>query len=164
MGNETDIVSNETAAAAAHPAWLRLEEQLKWYDDKSQSCQKYYKLLKYAFFLIALSLPVLSFLPATCAKWATAVAGITIAFIEAVQQLNQYSTLWIMYRSTAERLKHEKSLFNSVAGPYRDLPLASRLVLLAERVEEHVSAEHANWFDETRRSTTSTPKGLPHGQ
>lgn len=84
-------------------------------------------------------------------KWVVAVAGATIAVAEAIQHMNQYSTLWVMYRSTAERLKHEKFLFLSVAGPYRRLEEPERLVLLAERVEEHVSTEHANWFNETRR-------------
>ena len=58
-----------------------------------------------------------------------------------------------MYRATAERLKHEKFLFLSAAGPYRGLIVPDALILLAERVEEHVSTEHANWFNETRRVT-----------
>jgi hypothetical protein len=65
--------------------------------------------------------------------------------------MNQYSTLWVTYRATAERLKHEKFLFLSGAGPYKGQPEPERLIALAERVEEHVSTEHANWFNETRR-------------
>jgi len=48
-------------------------------------------------------------------------------------------------------VKHEKYLFLSAAGPYRGLPEPERLIHLAERVEEHVSTEHANWFNETQR-------------
>jgi hypothetical protein len=80
-----------------------------------------------------------------------ALSGTVIALLETVQQMNQYSTLWVTYRATAERLKHEKYLFLSTAGPYRGLPEPERLIQLAERVEEHVSTEHANWFNETRR-------------
>ncbi|WP_419626541.1 DUF4231 domain-containing protein [Thiolapillus sp.] len=65
--------------------------------------------------------------------------------------VNQYSTLWVTYRATAERLKHEKYLFLSVAGPYKELTESERLIVLAERIEEHVSTEHANWSNETRR-------------
>jgi hypothetical protein len=61
--------------------------------------------------------------------------GVAIALIEAIQQINQYSTLWVTYRSTAERLKHEKYLFLSAAGPYRELTDSEMLVQLAERVE-----------------------------
>lgn len=144
--------------AASHPAWLRLESQLQWYDRKSVSCQNWYKNLKVAQIALAILIPAMSFFPADCAKWATAVAGSVIALLEAVQHMNQYSTLWVTYRSTAERLKHEKYLFLSAAGPYRDVQEADRLVQLAERVEEHVSTEHANWFNETRRNVSAQKK------
>jgi hypothetical protein len=107
---------------------------------------------------LALLIPVMSFLPGGIAKWATAIAGATIALLEAIQQINQYSMLWIAYRSTAERLKHEMYLFLSSAGPYRGFSEEDRLVQLAERVEEHVSTEHANWFNETRRVVASPKK------
>jgi len=150
----TSSMSDSTipAWAANHPAWQRLEAQLKWYDDKSVSCQHWYKNLKVAQIAMAIAIPAMSFLPAECAKWTTAAAGSLIALLEAIQHLNQYSTLWVTYRSTAERLKHEKYLFLSAAGPYRDVPEGERLVQLAERVEEHVSTEHANWFNETHRN------------
>lgn len=141
--------------AAAHPAWLRLENQLQWYDSKSISSQRWYKRLKFAQVLLAVLIPVMSLLPAHLAKWATAISGTVIALLEAVQQMNQYSTLWLTYRATAERLKHEKYLFLSAAGPYRNLSEPERLIQLAERVEEHVSTEHANWFNETRRVAIS---------
>jgi hypothetical protein len=63
--------------------------------------------------------------------------------VEAVQQLNQYQTNWILYRSTCEALKHEKYLYLSTAGPYSTA--SDRKVLLAERVEGLVSQEHAKW-------------------
>lgn len=146
--------------AANHPAWLRLETQLQWYDNKSVHSQCWYKRIKLAQVALAVMIPVMSLLPADYGKWATAISGTTIALLEAVQQMNQYSTLWVTYRSTAERLKHEKFLFLSAAGPYRGLPEPERLIQLAERVEEHVSTEHANWFNETRRAATSVkPEG-----
>ncbi len=137
--------------AAAHPAWLRLEDQMQWYDSKSLHSQRWYKWLKLAQVALAVLIPVMSLLPADIAKWAMSLSGTVIALLEAVQQMNQYSTLWVTYRATAERLKHEKYLFLSTAGPYRGLPEPERLIQLAERVEEHVSTEHANWFNETRR-------------
>lgn len=138
--------------AAAHPAWLRLEDQMQWYDNKSQHSQRWYKRLKLAQVALAVLIPVMSLLPADIAKWTMALSGTVIALLEAAQQMNQYSTLWVTYRATAERLKHEKYLFLSAAGPYRGLPEPERLIQLAERVEEHVSTEHANWFNETRRA------------
>ncbi len=124
---------------------------MQWYDNQSQHSQRWYKWLKLAQVALAVLIPVMSLLPADIAKWTMALSGTVIALLEAVQQMNQYSTLWVTYRATAERLKHEKYLFLSAAGPYRSLPEPERLIHLAERVEEHVSTEHANWFNETRR-------------
>lgn len=140
--------------AASHPAWVRLEDQLGWYDNKSTHCQNWYKQLKFIQISLAVLIPVLSHLDPEYAKWATSIAGAMIAVLEAVQHMNQYSTLWVTYRATAERLKHEKFLFLSAAGPYKGQAEPERLIALAERVEEHVSAEHANWFNETRRAAT----------
>jgi len=55
-------------------------------------------------------------------------------------------------------LKHEKFLFLSAAGPYRDLTDETRLVKLAERVEERVSIEHANWFSESHKQHDESHK------
>lgn len=134
-----------------HPAWFRLVDQLSWYDRKSQGAQWWYKCFKIAQVTFAALIPATSLLPAEYAKWTASVFGVLIAVLEAIQQMNQYSTLWFTYRATAERLKHEKYLFLSAAGPYKALTEPERLLALAERVEEHVSTEHANWFDETRR-------------
>jgi hypothetical protein len=140
------------ASIGAHPAWKRLEDQLSWYDKKSGWCQGWYKGLKLCQLALAVLIPIASFVEPTVAKWVTASAGGLIAVLEGVQHMNQYSTLWVMYRATAERLKHEKYLFLSAAGQYRGQQESERLVLLAERVEEHVSTEHANWFNDTRRA------------
>jgi hypothetical protein len=134
------------------PAWLRLEDQLGWYDRESVRCQRWYKRLKLLQVVLAVGIPIASHLQPEMAKWVTSAAGALIAILEAIQHMNQYSTLWITYRSTAERLKHEKFLFLSGAGPYKGLEEAQRLISLAERVEEHVSTEHANWINETKRA------------
>jgi hypothetical protein len=139
------------AFVAEHPAWARLEEQLEWYDRKSSHCQRCYKGLKFFQIALAIAIPAFNLLPSDLAKWISAASGVAIALLEAVQQMNQYSRLWITYRSTAERLQREKFLFLSAAGPYRKLTPPEQLVQLAERVEELVSAEHAGWFDETQR-------------
>ena len=138
-----------------HPAWFRLTSQRDWYDMKSQHCQKWYKRLKLTQVTLAVLVPATSLLPSECAKWAASIAGVLIAVLEGAQQMNQYSTLWVTYRSTAERLKHEQYLFLSCAGPYKDLIETDRLIALAERVEENVSTEHASWFNETQRSVAS---------
>ena len=72
-------------------------------------------------------------------------AGALIVVLEGLQQLQQYQQNWITYRSTCERLKHEKFLFAARAGPYAS---SEPEALLAERVESLVSQEHAAWVSQ----------------
>ena len=130
----------------SHPAWLRLEDQIGWYDSKSGWNQKLHKRLTIAQLLLAILIPPSALTDVVGSNYVAAIAGGLIALLEGIQHLYQFSTLWIEYRSTAEHLKHEKHLFLSAAGLYRDTEKDERLMLLAERVEEHVSAEHANWL------------------
>lgn len=145
--------------AQSHAAWLRLEDQIQWYDGKSKRAQRWYKWLKFTQIFLAVLIPIATHFPPEHAKWTTATAGSLIVLLESMQHLNQYSTLWVMYRATTEFLKHEKFLFLSAAGPYKDLSNDFRLITLAERVEERVSTEHANWFNETRKLQKATPTG-----
>ena len=147
-----------TDSIEKHPAWARLEDQLRWYDSKSVYCQRWYKGLKLFQISLAVCIPLASLLEPQLLRVTTSIAGVVIAVLEGVQHMNQYSTLWVSYRSTAEHLKHEKFLFLSAAGPYKGLSEPERLVTLAERVEEHVSTEHANWFNETRKASNAGQK------
>jgi hypothetical protein len=98
--------------------------------------------------LAAALIPLLSgsslpFAPDGVPNWILGGLGALIAIIEGIQQLNQYQTNWITYRSTCEALKHEKYLYLGKAGPYATAPDAH--ALLAERTETLVSQEHAKW-------------------
>ena len=126
--------------AGSEPAWARLVDQLAWYDRKSVAAQRAFKRLKVAELVIAAAVPVL----AGTGRWPLliAVLGAAVVVLEAVQQLYQWQTNWVLYRSTAEALKHEKYLFLSCAGPYAT---ADRLRVLAERIEGLISQEHAKW-------------------
>ena len=74
--------------------------------------------------------------------------------LESVQHLYQWQTNWVLYRSTAEALKHEKFLFLASAGPYTG---TDRYTVLAGRLEGLVSQEHAKWAD-SREQAEQRPK------
>jgi Protein of unknown function (DUF4231) len=74
----------------------------------------------------------------------TAVLGLIILIVEGLQQLNQYQTNWISYRSTCEALRHEKYLYLAGTGPYANADQV--LPLLADRIEGLISQEHAKWL------------------
>ncbi len=130
------------------PAWSRLQEQIGWYDRKSQVCQQRFKLLKILQILTAAAIPVAVVLSA--ADWLVAGAGAFIVVLEGLQQLEQYQQNWTAYRSTCEQLKHEQFLYLAGAGPYRDA--ADPDLLLAEHVESLVSQEHAAWVSNRKEA------------
>ena len=133
------------------PAVGRLEDQIAWYDAKSQENQRWFKRLKVCQMVSAAAIPVAAGVSAPV--WLVGGAGAFIVVLEGLQQLQQYQQNWTTYRSTCERLKHEKFLFACSAGPYADAPRPE--ALLAERVEGLVSQEHAAWV--SHREHASEP-------
>jgi hypothetical protein len=130
-----------SVGAERSPAWARIQEQIAWYDAKSQLNQRWFKALKICQIVTAAAIPVAA--GASAPTWLIGGGGALIVVLEGLQQLQQYQQNWTNYRATCERLKHEQFLFLARAGPYGVAPDPE--VLLAERVESLVSQEHAAW-------------------
>ena len=137
-------------------ALARLDDQIAWYDRKSRSNQRTFKLLKCWTILIGAAVPVLVAVGWSDAR-VVALLTATIAVVEGLQQLNQHQTNWILYRATCEALKHEKYLYLARAGPYATA--ANPATLLAERIEGLVSQEHARWTSGREESTRKQSDG-----
>jgi Protein of unknown function (DUF4231) len=131
----------EPAAGENTATWARLEDQLDWYDRKSQRAQRDFKRLKVLQLVAAAVVPVVA--AANAPPWITAGVGGVVLVLEGLQQLGQYQHNWITYRATCEALKHEKFLYLARAGNYAGSPDPTRL--LAEQIEGLVSQEHAKW-------------------
>ena len=121
----------------------RLDDQIEWYDSKSRSNQRLFKVVKALQLAAAAGIPVVAALDGEIPNWVFAALGGLVLILEGVQQLYQYQQNWINYRSTCEALKHEKYLFLANAGPYR--PTDNPIPLLADRIEGLISQEHAKW-------------------
>jgi len=102
------------------PTLERLEDQIKWYDRKSTLHKKYFNVLKVVAIVAAAAIPFLAAmrLGEALSRIIPAALGASVVVIEGVQQLFQFQTNWLLYRSTCESLKHEKYLFLASAGPY----------------------------------------------
>lgn len=124
----------------ADPTLERLEDQIRWYDSKSNSNQKIYRWFKTVEIAAAALVPLFS---GFRMNYITGGLGVLIAVLEGLQQLIQYHQNGITYRSTCEALKHEKFLYLASAGPYA--AAVDKHVLLAERIEVLVSQENAKW-------------------
>ena len=67
--------------------------------------------------------------------------SITIAILAGLLTAYKYHEKWIQYRSTSEKLKHEKILFVTNTGIYAE----NGFKLLVERVEFIISKENSDW-------------------
>jgi len=122
----------------------RVEDQIQWYERKSRTNLRWFKVLKTSTIVVATLIPLIS--GSTNALTLGPIAGglgALVAIIEGIQHLNQFQSNWMIYRSACESLRHEKFLYLASAGPYAATP--NPPALLAERAESVVFQEHAKW-------------------
>jgi hypothetical protein len=131
----------------------RLDEEIKWYSNKSKWNQEWFKKLKVTVIVAAAIIPFTAGIGAPALI--TGALGVLVVVIESLQSLYQLQSNWISYRSTAEGLKHEKYLYYARAGPYSCA--VDPDMLLAERIEALISTEHAKWvMDQTQAGTAKS--------
>jgi len=123
--------------------YMRLEQQIEWYDKKSGIAQKWFKRVKISEFVLSGLVPITAF---TSNGWVTAIIGAMAVGLEGLQQLNQWQHNWITYRSTCEALRHEKYSYLARSGSYDGMEQNQAFKALVERVEALVSTEHAKWI------------------
>lgn len=132
------------------PTMERLDSQIAWYDHASASNKSWYEVLKGIELVAAAAIPLSAIIASSV--WVAASLGVVVVVTEGLLQLKQLHSNWINYRSTCEALRHEKYLFLGKAGPYSGVQDPHSL--LAARVEETVSREHAKWVDTRSREPT----------
>lgn len=123
----------------------RVEEQIKWYDTKSKTAQKYYKASKIITLAFSAGIPLLVNLNIDNFKIKLIVSflGASITISEGIINMNRWNENWIEYRTVCETLKHEKYMFINKSGVYIDKN--SRFQYFVERVESIISKENVNW-------------------
>lgn len=136
----------------------RLEDQLSWYDKKSQYNQKYFKRLRLVEIISASLIPFLSGMTekSPYISWIIGGLGVLIAVSAAISALFKYHENWIKYRTTAEQLKHEKYSYLTNIKPY---DTEEKFSLLVERIEGLISKENSTWATVTKKQSDETKKG-----
>ena len=134
---------SDTTTTADDPILSRLEDQIGWYNRKSQSAQRKFKQIKVVEILAAAVIPLFTGLKFPHVALVIGGLGVLITILEGILHLNQYQQIWTVYRSTCEALTHEKYLFLALAGPYATA--ANSRALLAERMETIMSQENTQW-------------------
>ena len=130
---------------------LRLDDQINWYDKKSISKQKKYKVFKLIEIILASLIPFLAIFSRDYGviTYAIASAGTLITIIESWLNISKYHENWIEYRSICETLKHEKYMFITNTGIYNT---DESFKFLVERVESIISKENVNWANLNKKS------------
>lgn len=127
----------------------RLDDQIAWYDQKSKFNQRMYKRLVLIEILFSVSIPFLtSFVndELLTIKIIIGIIGVGIAVIAGIMNLYKFHENWINYRTTSETLKHEKYLFLTKSGIYREeKSLDTPYNNLVTRIEMIISKENTNW-------------------
>jgi len=123
----------------------RLNDQLKWYGEKSKIYKKRFYCFRIATIVLGASIPVLTGFVSLWLGWlrVIAIVGALIAVMEGLNSLWQSQENWIRYRIIAENLKHEKYMYLTKTGIYRNA--TDGFADLVERVETIISSENINW-------------------
>jgi hypothetical protein len=136
----TDQKQSATADQGG-PTWERLQGQIGWYDRNAKRNHAWFKTVKVAQIVLAGLVPVSA--AGGTPRWVLGGLGAAVVVLEGIQQLFQFHRNWISYRATCEALRREQHLYQVGAANYATA--ASPLILLAERLEDLVSSETAEW-------------------
>lgn len=133
----------------------RVNDQISWYDRKSQRAQRRFKWLRCLEIVAAASIPLIAGFakepfPVTLV---VAILGAAIAIISSIISLNQFQENWTEYRTTCESLKHEKLLFLTKAEPYHQ---EDPFRLFVRRTESLISKENSVWSQYTQANIENT--------
>ncbi len=127
----------------------RVDDQICWYDRRSQTAQHWFKWLRAIEILSAAAIPLIAGFakdpfPVTLV---IGILGALIAVGSSFIGLNQFQEKWTEYRTTCESLKHEKYLFITKAEPYHE---EEPFRLFVQRVESLISKENSAWSQYTQ--------------
>jgi len=129
----------------------RLNNQIDWYDDKSQFNQKWFKRLRLIEIVFAAIIPFLAGIGPSLPYYQLIIGalGVLIAISAGASALYKFHENWIEYRTTTETLKHEKFLYLEKCSPYDNEDAHCKLV---QRVEGLISKENSKWSMQTDKS------------
>src|SRR3982750_3636243 len=101
----------------------RVKNQIDWYNRKSTYNKKWFMRMKVAETVLALLIPFLTGYITTenvGLKVVLGVIGVIVATTANLITLFKLQENWIEYRTVAESLEHEKFLYVTKAGLYKD--------------------------------------------
>jgi hypothetical protein len=118
--------------------------QIDWYDKKSISNQKFYKVLQWSIIILSALTPVIIASGYGWQRWSAVAISSLVAIGTASLKAFKYQENWINYRTTCETLRKEIHYFNAKIDDYEnsDDPMG----VFVERVELLISRENTMWL------------------
>ena len=143
----------------------RVDNQIGWYDQKSQGAQRWFKRIRGLEIISAGAIPLFAGF-GDGSTWSIIVVGVlgaVVAILASLLSLNQFQENWIEYRTTCESLKHEKYLFLTNAEPYNEEDPLGLFGLFVQRIESLISKENSTWSQQARSGAESSKPNVTDG-
>lgn len=128
--------------------WRELESSFGWYDRQAGRNRLGYQILKVLAVAVGALVTVLA--ASDAPPVVTALGAAVVVVAEGVQQVFQFHSNWISYRTTAEALRQHALQYAAEVGPYADRD--TRRDVLATSLQTLVSTETTGWASTMRRS------------
>ncbi|WP_321573634.1 DUF4231 domain-containing protein [Intestinibacter bartlettii] len=138
----------------------RLDDQIKWYSNKSEIAQNHYKIIMTVTFILNATIPIIllfsDLINLPVKVLATSCTSI-IAICTSILQLNSYQEIWLKYRITCENLLREKIFFETNTGKYKDTEDSLELLIITcEKIMDSETTEWMSYINSENQSSTSS--------
>ena len=124
----------------------RLDNQISWYDKKSKSFKISTIISKLLIILLSASIPFMVEMMhhnEEVLKEMIFVFALLIGIVTGISSFMKFQEKWYSYRTTCETLRHQKYMFLTESGHYKDNP--SKFNDLVLKVERTISKENSEW-------------------
>ncbi len=139
-GTEVCTITSNTLA-------IRYEQSVKWYIKKANCLKICYYLFNILAFLSLGIIPIINSIPYTndyhkiIVNIFSGLSATATSFIS----LFKFKEKWIHYRTIAEVLQTELSIYTESAGKYKNLSDSIKNKRLVETIEKIMTTEHKQW-------------------
>ena len=126
----------------------RVDDQLAYYEKSANKAKHWYTWMQSSIIILAILVPIIVNMPSEVGldflaphiKVLVTILSLLLAILNGLLNFQKHQDLWLGYRITGECLKHEKYLYLTRSGKYRqhESPF-SEFVLSIESI---LSAEH----------------------
>jgi hypothetical protein len=133
-----------------HLVWREYRRQFAWFDRMADVTRWGYRGLRMVALVVGAVVTLLAAISAPAAV--TAGLAAVLVVVEGTQQLFQFHTNWLSYRTTAEAMRGQALLFAVGAPPFAD---KDRYELLATSLHELTSKQNSVWATEMSKAARS---------